>query len=173
MNDKMLIRLPIQELTTEIFAPFGEVIEQPVRPFDGNGPGWKWWGGVSVLPGEAKSYAIGYLDLQPEVEWRFDWAERHQFSPELLVPTGGKCLIHVAPPDYPDELDRLPSLDRFQVFQVHPGQAVLLRPGVWHGAPLALDQAMKVVVLLYEDTGSENTSVVQFADGVIEAVKAS
>ena len=169
----MLMRLPIQDLLPEAFAPFGKVIEQPTRPADGDGPGWKWWGGVGILPGQGHSYAIGYLDLQPVSEWRFDWAERHHASPELLVPTGGDCLIHVAPPDHPDELDRLPPLDRFKLFRVRPGQAVLLNPKVWHGAPLALGQALNVVVLLDQGTGSDNTSVVPFTQGVIEAVAAS
>lgn len=168
----MVIQLPIQDLTPEAFAPFGDVIEQPDRPADGGGPGWQWWGGVSILPVEARPYGIGYLDLKPVAETRFDWAERHEFTPELLVPTGGECLIHVAPPDFPDKLDQLPPLERFQIFRLRPGQAVLLKPKVWHGAPLALHEPTHVVVLLYKDTGSSNTSVVRF-DGVIEAVTGS
>ena len=165
----MLIRPQVQDLTAEAFAPFGSIIEQPTRSSDGGGSGWSWWGDLATLPGQEHAYALGYLDLQPVAPRRFDWAERHQFSPELLVPTGGDCVIHVAPADHPDELDRLPSLDRFQLFRVRVGQAVLLKPKVWHGAPLAVDQALKVVVLLYKNTGSDNTSVVQFAQGVIEA----
>ena len=52
---------------------------------------------------------------------------------------------------------------------MRPGQAVLLKPKVWHSAPLAINQPTNVVVLLSEGTGSHNTSVVQFEDAVIQA----
>jgi hypothetical protein len=41
---------------------------------------------------------------------------------------------------------------------------VLLHPGVWHGAPLAIDRPLNVVVVLLQATGSTDTSVVRFAD---------
>ncbi len=89
-------------------------------------------------------------------------------SAEMLMPTGGDCLVYVGPPEYQDEPARLPSLSEFRVFHVRQGQAVLLDPGVWHGAPLAVDQPLNVVVLLLEGTGSSDTSVVRFEDNPIE-----
>jgi ureidoglycolate hydrolase len=89
-------------------------------------------------------------------------------SHELLVPIGGDCLVYVGPPEYPHQPDRLPALDRFRVFRVQEGQSVFLRPGVWHGAPLAIDAPMNVVVLLLEQTGHIDTSVVRFEATPIE-----
>ncbi len=163
------MQLPIENLTAERFAPFGRVIEPPGRAPDGGGEGWAWWGGLAGLPGNAAGYDIGYLNLQPPTALRFDWAERHALSGELLVPMGGECVIHVAPAHDPDNLAHLPSLECFRVFRVRPGQAVLLDPKVWHGAPLALHGPLQVVVLLRSGTGPDNSSVVQFAGDVIEA----
>ncbi len=42
------------------------------------------------------------------------------------------------------------------------GQGVLLHQGVWHGAPLALDRPLNVVVALLRDTGRIDGHVVRF-----------
>jgi hypothetical protein len=43
----------------------------------------------------------------------------------------------------------------------------VLDPGVWHGAPLALDRALAALVLLPEGTGADDTTVVRFPDNPI------
>lgn len=161
------MRIKIEDLTVEAFAPFGEVIEQPSRAQDAQGPGWTWWGENHVMAGGARNYALGYLDLQP-AELSFNWAERHMDSDELLVPMGADCLVYVGPPDYPDEPDHLPDLERFRVFHLHPGQGVLLGKGVWHGAPMALDRPLNVAVLLLKDTGRVDGHVVRFEDTPVQ-----
>jgi ureidoglycolate hydrolase len=83
---------------------------------------------------------------------------------ELLLPLGGECLVYVGPPDYLDEPDRMPGLERFRVFGVKQGQGVLLKPGVWHGAPLAFGGQLNVAVLLLKDTGAMDTSLVRFEE---------
>jgi ureidoglycolate lyase len=161
------MKIKTQNLTSATFAPFGELIEQPGRDPDGSGPGWSWWGGAALLAGDDRPFEIGYLDLNP-AELRFDWAERHMRSPELLVPVEADILVYVGPPDYPDEPARLPSHERFQVFRVRPGQAALLNAGVWHGAPLAVDQPARVVVLLLKDSGKIDGYVARFPEQPIE-----
>ena len=155
------MKLSIEDLTAEAFAPYGTVVEQPQRDQDASGPGWTWWGENVALAGGDRPYALGYLDLKP-APLRFDWAERHMQSDELLIPMGGECLVYVGPPDDPDEPMRLPPLERFRVFRVKPGQAVLLGKGVWHGAPLAVDRPLNVVVALLRDTGRLDGHVVRF-----------
>jgi ureidoglycolate lyase len=155
------MKLTIEDLTTGAFAPFGAVVERPQRAQDAAGPGWIWWGENLKLAGGDRPYALGYLDLKP-APLRFDWAERHLRSDELLIPMGGDCLVYVGPADHLDEPMRLPPLERFRVFRVRSGQAVLLNKGVWHGAPLALDRPLNVVVVLLHDTGRQDGHVVRF-----------
>lgn len=157
------MEIAIQDVTAENFAPYGQVIAQPARPQDGSGPGWRWWGELAHLQGGDRPYTIGYLDLKP-APLRFDWAERHMLSDELLAPLGGSCLVYVAPADFPDEPGRLPALERFEVFRVRQGQAVLLKPGVWHGAPLAEDHPLNVLVILLHNTSAQDGYVCHFED---------
>ena len=136
---------------------------------DASGPGWQWWGETVLMYGDTRPFSIGYLALAP-VALEFNWAERHMRSPELLIPTGGDCLIYAGPPDHPGDPGRLPELERFRVFHVRQGQGVLLHPGVWHGAPMAVDRPLNVVVLLLQHTGTSDTSVVRFEDRPVKVL---
>jgi ureidoglycolate lyase len=158
-----MVHLRIQDLTPAAFAPFGHVITSPTHHPDASGPGWQWWGEMALLAADSRPYGVGYLALRP-TEPRFDWAERHMHSAEMLIPAGGDCLVYVGPPDHLEEPGCLPALDRFQIFRVYQGQAVLLHAGVWHGAPLAIDRPLNVVVLLLQGSGASDTSVVRFEE---------
>jgi ureidoglycolate lyase len=161
------MKLSIQELTPASFEQYGAVIEQPTRPNDAGGPGWQWWGELVQMEGGERPYAIGFLDLKPDNS-RFTWAERHIQTDELLVPLTGDCLVYVAPPEYPAEPDRLPALDHFQVFRVRQGQAVLLKKGVWHGAPLAGNEPARVLVILQYQTGNQDMHLARFEESPVE-----
>jgi ureidoglycolate hydrolase len=154
--------LPIETLTDEAFAPFGDVIGTPERREDASGPGWRWWAETLLLGGNDRPWGVGYLDLASERPSRFDWAERHLRSPEAIVPVAGSCLVYVAPAEHPEVPDRLPSFDAFRVFRVPPGKGVVLEPAVWHGAPLADGGPAKAIVLLMEGTGRDDVTLVRF-----------
>src|SRR5215207_1581050 len=115
------MQLPIQDLNEQAFRPFGKIIEQPTRAQDAQGPGWRWWSENALMESADRPYQIGYLDLTP-ADLKFDWAERHMRSAELIIPTGGDCLVYVGPPDNPAEPGRMPPLEQFQVFRVRQSQ---------------------------------------------------
>jgi ureidoglycolate lyase len=156
------VSVDIEPVSREAFAPFGRVLETPGRAEDASGPGWRWWGEMTTLATDGRAWTIGWLDLRPSSA-EFDWAERHMRSPEGVVATTGDLFVYVAPPEHPEEPDRLPPLDRFRVFRVPAGTGVVLDPGVWHGAPLA-EAETTAMVLLLEGTGKDDVSVVRFED---------
>ena len=157
------MEIAIQELSPGSFAPFGELVECPSRQPDATGTGWSWWAETVLLPADARPYGVGYLSLQP-ADLSFDWAERHLATVEMLIPASGECLVYVAPANDPEDPDGSPSPEDYQIFRVRQGQGVLLRPGVWHGAPLALDDNVWVFVLLLQNTGRDDTRVVRFPE---------
>jgi ureidoglycolate lyase len=150
-------------LEAAAFAPFGTVVERPARAEDASGPGWSWWGETALLSATERGYGVGYLDLEPAAPG-FDWAERHMRSQELIAPLDGTCLVYVGPAERVDQPPALPALDRFRVFRLRAGQAVILAPGVWHGAPLADGGPARAMVLLQQGTGTDDTVVVRFED---------
>jgi ureidoglycolate hydrolase len=158
------LHVDAEPLDADAFRPFGGVFRQPERPQDAEGPGWRWWGETLALAGDARGFGLGYLDLQPTSPPSFDWAERHMRSPELVAPLHGDCLVYAAPAEHPDEPGRAPAPERFRAFRVRSGEAVLLAPGVWHGAPFAAGGPCAALVLLASGSGREDTHVVRFPD---------
>lgn len=152
----MSTQLAAGSLDSEAFRRYGTVLRQPARPHDAEGPGWRWWAETARLAATGGAYGIGFLDLQP-APLRFDWAERHERSPEMIVALAGDCLVYVSA--------AAPERDApgtFEVFRLGGGQGVILSPGVWHGAPLAVDRPAAAMVLLREGTGVEDTAIVRF-----------
>lgn len=152
----MSAELSPRPLGSESFARYGTVVEQPDRAHDAEGPGWRWWAETASLAATGDAYGIGFLDLEP-APLRFDWAERHDRSPEMIVTLAGECLVYVAPAE-PEE----DAPGEFEVFRLRQGQGVILAPGVWHGAPLAASGPAAAMVLLRERTGVEDTTMVRF-----------
>ncbi len=152
----MTAGLAVRPLERDAFARYGTVVERPGRAHDAQGPGWRWWAETASLAATGDPYGIGFLDLEP-APLRFDWAERHVRSPEMIVALAGECLVYVAPAD--------PGRDgpgAFEVFRLGPSRGVILHPGVWHGAPLASSSRAAAMVLLREGTGTEDTAIVRF-----------
>ena len=102
-------------------------------------------------------YEFGYLGLERGAT-SFDWAERHVRSPELVAPLGAPCVVYAAAAD---DAAATPA-GGFRCFRIDPGQAVLLAPGVWHGAPFAGGGGGATLVVLAAGTGAEDTLVVHF-----------
>lgn len=160
------MKLSITTTTPEAFNRFGQIVQQPQQEPDAEGPGWSWWAWVASLDGGETNYAVGFLDLEP-AELKFDWAERHMNTPEMVIPILGTCLLYVAPAKHIDKPGQMPSLEEFQVFRLEPGQAVILNAGVWHGAPMAEEQAAKAIVLLKAGTGEDDQYVQRFSDNPV------
>jgi ureidoglycolate lyase len=147
-----------EPLTSGAFAPFGTVFGSHATPPDALGPGWSWWAESARLPADERPFAIGHLTLSPAARV-IDWAERHDRAAELIAPLCGTCAIYVAPPgDAPVG---------FRAFRVPSGCGVVLHPGVWHGAPLALDGPGAALVVLPRGTGEEDTVVARFPENPI------
>ncbi len=160
------MRVTIRDLSPDSFAPYGTVIQQPAEAAEAGGDGWQWWSRTAVIPQTDQPYAVGYLSLKPGPH-QFDWVECHLRSPEVIIPLGHDCLIYVGTPAVE------PDWDSIEVFRVRLGQAVVLREGVWHGAPLAVDQSLNALVLLQHGTGQRDVYKATRQGGPIHIVDSS
>jgi ureidoglycolate lyase len=156
-----------EPLTADAFAPFGQVLGAPAGDAHADGPGWRWWAETAYVEADAgPRMGVGHLLLEP-AELRFDWAERHMRTPELIAPLGGDIAIHVAPAEHLDEPGRAPALDAYRAFRVPAGRGVLLSPGVWHAAPFAIGGPTAVMVLIAAGTGQNDLHLVRFPDAPV------
>jgi ureidoglycolate lyase len=151
------VPVAVEQLSAESFAPYGRVVDAPTREPDAVGDPWRWWAQTALLDHGERACAVGYLEVE-RGRTGFDWAERHRRSEEMLIPVERALLVYVAAPDP----------ERFRLFRVTPGQAVILAKGVWHGAPLAEHGPGRAIILLAEGTGELDTDIVQFEELAVE-----
>lgn len=74
--------------------------------------------------------------------------ECHSFCSEAILPLDGDVLIHVAHATRND----MHPFDAINVFLVPQHTMVVLKPGVWHHAPFAVNSTVNTLILLPERT---------------------
>jgi ureidoglycolate lyase len=99
--------------------------------------------------GEATTMSYSICRVEPRQNV-LAGGEYHNRCCEGILPIDNDVLIHVGPGTNPRF--GIPT-EQFQVFRVPMGTMVILRPGVWHGAPFsANDKPANVLVALPERT---------------------
>jgi len=143
--------IKIENLSAEAIRPFGSYANMldPVPEDVGKAPTAFYPDLVQQGLGRdsAPSYSTCRVEKRP---WVVDFAEYHAATCEGILPLDNDILIHVGPPSHP----RMGTpVDKFRIFRVPRGTMVVLRPGVWHGAPFtANDQPANVLIVLPERT---------------------
>ena len=87
-----------------------------------------------------------------------DVSEFHSACGEGNLPLDGDIAIHVGPATPNGET----PVGRIEVFRVPKGAMVVMRPGVWHHAPFALDtDCVNTLIVLPERTYANDCQVVE------------
>ena len=152
-----------QELTLEAFSRYGTFADM-IHP-DGDITGVP--GSIIefyrdrlavTAPGEVTGMSVTKMKKRPFVIAK---AEYHDNCCEACMPLNGDVYIHVAPATPHGVV----PYDRFEVFRVPMGTMVVLRPGVWHHAPFAIDQdSVSNLCVLPERTYARDCAVVVFPE---------
>lgn len=146
-----IIRLPIEPLTAEAFAPFGKLLAAGANPpdFTGiNSSGWR--GGFhSDSPAEVMFYRSQAAGL------RFTRLERHHHVTQAFVPLGNTpSVIAVAAPT---AADAVPAPEALRAFLLDGSAGYVLNAGTWHALdrfPLG-DAPADVVIITDRATQAE------------------
>jgi ureidoglycolate lyase len=90
-----------------------------------------------------------------------DVSEYHTSTGEGILPLDNDVLIHVGPAT-PNGAPV--PLDKIRVFRVPRGTMVTLKPGVWHHAPITVnDDPANVLIVLPERTYANDCTVVELS----------
>ena len=164
------IRLRVERLTSERFAPFGQAILKPDADPTSNGNGWACWFDVGRLAGT--DLRIGQV-VARRTSKPVAVMERHP-DEEFLLPVDGPLIQVVAPAGDLDDPTGRPDVGGAVAFRIGPGEAVVVAPGVWHAAALPMNEA----ALYYftglphpPEPGREDSPWVPFADGSVLRIK--
>lgn len=136
-----IIRLPVQTLTRESFAPYGVVIDRR--------------GTVEIdLGGGTPSMTGATAERRP---FRFEFMARHQRTMQAFSPlVGSRAVIAVAPPNG----RQAPDLDEIAAFLVDGRWPYAYHRGTWHTPPFPLDEWASYLVVDRQGTLEEDYELV-------------
>ena len=86
------MRLKVQPLNTEAFAPFGDAVTKPDSAPTAHLDFLDFWSDVARLADAGGAYGIGMITLEPRPLTQ-RCAERHMHTAECLLPVGGDMLV--------------------------------------------------------------------------------
>lgn len=114
-------KIEAQQLTAEAFQPYGRVFKPPTdRPL-AESDAFSFWSDVVhfEINGEAE---VGWCVVRAH-DAPIDWFEKHDRTPELLIPVDAPMILPVMDADA-----------NVAAFRVDVGQAVIINRNVWHSA---------------------------------------
>lgn len=154
------MKLTLEPLTAEGFAPYGDVLAAPAEP--------------------GRLYVDGaYRSLRPHARPSLSFSrkaptalpitsrlmERHEFSSQSFIPMdGGRCIAVVAP----HAEGGGPDMARARAFIAAPGQGVTYAPDVWHHPFTVLERPACYAIAMWLDGGTGDEEFVTVPDFVID-----
>ena len=153
----------VKELSLDAFQKYGtftKMIDNPNRPPAGR-PVIFTPDMIQLQLGNTSTASFSICRVEPRAAI-INFNEYHNQCCEGILPLDGDALVHVVPASHPA---RPFPKDQIEVFRVPQGTMVVLRPGVWHGAPFAAaDQPVNVLVVLAERTYATDCCVVRLSE---------
>jgi ureidoglycolate hydrolase len=123
-----VLRLPIQKMTREAFAPFGVLIDSR--------------GSVEIDLGDGVPSLTGATSERRP--FKFDFMARHRRTMQVFSPlASSQAVVCVAPPNERDA----PDVDRVVAFLVDGRLPYAYHKGTWHTPPFALGEWYSYLVV--------------------------
>lgn len=157
------MQIKVKDLTVNLFAKYGGVIQIPDRKADKEGDFGRWWANIvncKVQGGEVE-FGMCVLNQRKLV---ISNMERHLGSVELNAPLGGDMICLVGETENIYDKDFRPNPKKMEAFLVRKEQSILMKAGVWHGAAFPVKGNLAVLVALKKGTFFEDTYSFEFEE---------
>lgn len=131
--------IAVDELTEEVFAPYGRIVEAPSASAPRSGEGWECWYGFQSLDNSLPiNLGVVVSRVRPIV---VEDMERHVHTFELLYPHGEDLIQPLALPLEMDNPDAKPDPATVRAFRIPVGKGIIMHPGTWHSCavPVSAD----------------------------------
>ena len=123
-----VVRLKVQPMTREAFAPFGVLVDSR--------------GSVEVDLGDGKPSLTGTTSERRP--FRFDFMARHRRTMQVFSPlVGSQSIIAVAPPSKGDA----PEIEKVKAFLVNGRLPYAYHKGTWHTPPFPVGEWSSYLVV--------------------------
>lgn len=115
-----------RRIAAERFARFGLVARLGDEAPTAQGDQFRFWSDLAHyhVPGETE---IGLCTVYRTPSAEVDWMERHDRTPEILIPVDAPMVLPVMAGDGSEDVE---------AFEIVVGEAVVIGTGVWHSACL-------------------------------------
>jgi ureidoglycolate lyase len=122
--------------TSTSFARYGSVLETPAGDPTASGSSFRYWSDLAHFRVDGET-EIGLCTVNGHDAVSIAWMERHDRTPEILVPI-----------DAPFHLPVMNDSGEVELFRVEPGEAVVIDAGVWHSVciPAGAAEARYLVI---------------------------
>ena len=161
------MKLTLQSLSSKAFTEFGHVcVVPPTDKPEHSCDEFDWWPDRILFDSITGKYGAGFAKIKRS-PFRQKCSERHMKTPEFLLPVNGDMILILGPPEYPNEPSRLPDFSRFAAFKIKAGEAVLLKPGVWHYAGMPFEDEIYMYCIYASGTGENDLALVDFPNGTV------
>ncbi len=142
------VLLTVVDIQSTAFQEYGSYLDTDQAKPAYESEAFNFWNKLALL--SFKSASFGLVESYPQSSLESSTFEQHGNTPEVLIPTGGDIILVIALPkkEKKTEID----IESVKAFLLPEGKAVVLKPYVWHFAPLVKDRPVKTFVVFEEDT---------------------
>ena len=148
-----VIKVQPLKLDTENLGEFGQIISTETKDPLAKEEGFSFWYNIALLE-KGNSYSVSIVESNPADRMIADSLETHLNTQELLVPLTGSVCILITDSDKDDP--RKPDLTTVRAFRLREGEGVILKPGIWHRAPLCKNKKVQTLCIIREDTPQDD-----------------
>ncbi len=152
--------LRLDQLTSDSFSPFGDVIEPPALP--GERSLYTQWLG-SARPGMEPRLHVNHVPAT-SLPYAIEVLERHPYAAQLFLPLDVASYIVVVAPSC---LNGHPDLDRAQAFLASGTAGIVYAPGVWHAGMTVLVRRGSFGVLMWRNDTDEDEEFFPLASPLV------
>ena len=126
-----------QPLKAENFKRFGKIVLLPDNKPTSEDKTYKFWSDIANYHIDGYT-EIGLCTVYKQDSIMINGMEKHIETPEILIPADAPFIL-------PLQKD---GDDYLEAFKVNPGEAVVIDPGIWHGAciPLGISECTYFVI---------------------------
>lgn len=133
--------IKIKEVTKDNFVKYGQLIKEPSEK-DWTSPFVDYWSNLGTIDFDNAEVEVN-LGIAKNRNLEFTELERHNKSPEMLIPLGNKIIVPVAIGT---------EASNKEAFLISKGEALIFKKGIWHATPFPIKNECKFLVLYKKET---------------------
>lgn len=151
-----MTRIEARHITRDNFSAFGRVVKSPTGTPTAEDETFRYWSELASYHVDGDT-EIGLCTVFLQEGRPVTWMERHELTPELLIPIDQPFILPVMRAEA--------GPDAVEAFRVDVGEAVVIGPNIWHSAcqPVGADSATYFVIFR-KGTPAEDVYKTDLAD---------